>query len=264
MNTFFDSMQMRILGALALLMVLIALASYASLNYQKIRYVDPSPATISVSGEGEVLAVPDVGRFSFSVSAEGDDAATAQTISGKKVNDILAFLREQGIEDKDIKVEYYNLYPKYHWEQGVCAAGSMYCPPGKQVQDGFEVTQQVAVKVRDTNKAPTIITGVGERGATNISSLEFTVDDTDALHAEARAKAITDAQEKAKVLAKQLGVRLIKVTAFYEDNGMSDMYYKTAPMAMDVATEESDYHGAELPVGEESTKVTVNITYEIR
>lgn len=263
MNTFFDSMQMRILGALVLLMVMITLASYASLNFQKMRYVDPMPTTISVTGEGEMLAIPDIGRFSFSVSAEGDDAATAQTISGKKMNDALAFLREQGIEDKDIKVEYYNLYPKYHWEERVCAAGS-YCPPGEQVQDGFEVSQQVAVKVRDTNKAPVVITGIGERGATNISGLEFTVDDTDALRAEARAKAIFDAQEKAKVLAKQLGVRLIRITAFYEGGDMPDMYYKTAPMAMDMASEEEHYQGAELPVGEESTKVNVNVTYEIR
>lgn len=263
MNNFFASMQMRILGALTLLMVLVALGSYASLNFEKMRYVDPVPPTITVSGEGEVLAVPDIGQFTFSVTAEAVEAATAQEESGKKVNAILAFLREQGIEDKDIKVQYYNLSPKYHWEQQVCAAGT-YCPSGRQVQDGYEVTQQIAVKVRVTDKAPAIITGVGERGATNISSLDFTIDDTDKLHAEALAKAIADAQEKAKVLAEQLGVRLVRITAFYEWEDTPERYYRTAPMAMDMAVEEGNFGGAEFPVGEESTKVGVNVTYEIR
>lgn len=263
MNNFFDSMQTRVLGALVLLMVMIALASFASLNFEKMRYVNESPATITVSGEGEMLAVPDIGQFSFSVTAEATEATKAQEESGRKVNDILAFLREQGIEDKDIKVQYYNLNPKYRWEEQVCMAGT-YCSPGKQVQDGYEVTQQVAVKVRVTDKAPTIITGVGERGATNISNLSFTVDDTDKLHAEARAKAITDAQAKAVILAKQLGVRLVKITAFYESGDTPEMYYKAAPMALDMATEEAGFGGAELPVGEESTKVNVNVTYEIR
>ncbi len=263
MNEFFNTKHTRLLGSLVLLMAVIAMGSYASLNFEKKQYIDPSPATIVVSGEGEVLAVPDIGKFSFSVTAEDVEAATAQEESGKKVNDILAFLREQGIEDKDIKVEYYNLYPKYRWEERVCALGS-YCPPGERVQDGFEVTQQVAVKVRDTKQAPAVITGVGERGATNISNLTFTIDDTDALQAEARAEAIADAQAKAKVLAEQLGVRLVKISAFYEEGNGRDLYYKTAPAMMDMAVEEAGFGGAEMPVGEESTKVNVSVTYEIR
>lgn len=257
-------MQVRVLSLLTLLMVVIALGSYAMLNFEKLKYADPMYPTISVTGEGEVLAVPDVGQFTFSVTAEGEDAAVVQEISGKKINDIIAFLREQGIEDKDIKVESYNLYPKYRWEERVCAAG-MYCPSGEQVQDGFEVSQSIAVKVRDTAKAPTIITGVGERGATNISGLTFTIDDTDALHAEAQAKAVEDAKAKAKILAEQLGVQLVRITSYYEESDYyyPEPYYKSA-MTMDMATEEGGFGGAELPPGEESTKVRVNITYGIR
>lgn len=262
MNSLFNSMQMRILVGLILLMIIIALGSFASLNFEKMRFVNPTPAVITVSGEGEMLAVPDIGTFSFSVTADAADAATAQEESGKKINAILAYLREQGVADKDVKVEYYNLNPKYRWEQEACTFGNI-CPPGNQVQDGFEVTQQVAVKVRETNKAPAIISGVGQAGATNISNLSFTIDDIEKLRAEARAKAISDAQEKAQVLAKQLGVRLVKITGFYESGDGSPMYYKAGVMSeMNVASD--GYGGAELPVGEESSKVNVSVTYEIR
>jgi len=262
MQGIFNTAQMRVLGALTLFMILLALGSYAALNFERLQYVNPMLSTVSVTGEGEVLAVPDVGQFSFSVTAEGVDAAVAQEASGTKVNEILAYLREQGIEDKDIKVEYYNLYPRWRYEERMCAMGS-YCPPGEQIPDGFEVSQSIAVKVRDTKQAPAIITGVGERGATNISNLNFTIDDIEALRDEARTKAIKDAQEKAGELAKQLGVRLVRFSSYYEDGDYPQPYYQSSMVAMDKA-ESAGFGGAELPVGEESTKVRVNVTYEVR
>lgn len=262
-ESMFNSPQMRLLAGLLMLMGIIALGSYARLNFEQAKFANPMPATISVSGEGEVLAVPDIGRFSFSVTAEAMTAAEAQAAMGEKVNAILSYLREQGIEDKDIKVENYNLYPKWRYEERVCAFGVSYCPPGERVQDGFEVTESVAVKVRDTAKAPEVIGGVGERGATNISNLDFTVDDTNALKAEARAKAIADANEKAGVLAKQLGVRVVRLASYYEENSYYEPYAKT--MSYDMMAEEAmGMGGAELPVGEDSTTVRVNVTFEVQ
>jgi uncharacterized protein YggE len=250
------------LGALVLVSAFFALLSYTLLNFHKSDFVNPVPATISVSGEGEVLAVPDIGQFSFTVSAEAEDASTAQEESGTKVNEIIAYLREQGIEDKDIKTENYNLWPQYRWEERVCPAGS-YCPPGERIQDGFEVSQTIRVKVRDTDEAGAIIAGVGERGATNISNLNFTVDDTDALRAEARNLAIADAKAKAELLASQLGVEIVQLSSYYEDRG-----YNPGPYAfersMSADMEEGGFGGAETPVGEEGTMVTVNLTYQIK
>ena len=70
---------------------------------EKVDFINPTPATISVAGEGEVLAVPDIGEFSFSVEASADDVTVAQEESGTKVNAILAYLAEQGIAETDIK-----------------------------------------------------------------------------------------------------------------------------------------------------------------
>lgn len=252
------------MGSLALLMVIIALGSYAKLNFEKIDYVNPMPASISVTGEGEVLAVPDIGRFSFSVTAETESAASAQEESGKKINEILAYLKEQGIAEKDFKTQDYNLYPRYRYEERVCDAVNQfsYCPPGERVEDGFTVTQTVSVKVREIDKAGAIIAGVGERGATNISSLNFTIDDPDKLQADARAKAIEDAQAKAAILAQQLNVRIVRLVGYYEDSGNYQPYAYDAKV-MSVASEEG-FSGPNLPTGEESTKSRVTVTYEVK
>jgi len=259
---FFNTMQMRILGGLAILMFMITMASYATLNFEKVEFLNPAPATISVSGEGEALAVPDIGQFSFSVNAEGTGAAEAQEESGTKINAILAYLKEQGIEDKDIKTQNYNLREKWKYEQRICPVGS-YCP-GERVKDGFEVTQTVSVKLRDTDMSGTVIAGIGELGATNISSLNFTVDDMDALRAEARAAAIEDAKKKAAVLAEQLNVRVVRLVAFNESGGYyQPKYMDTRMMAMEMAEDEG-FGGADMPVGEESTTVRVDVVYEVR
>jgi len=208
-----------------------------------------------------VLAVPDIGQFSFSVTAEGDDAAKAQEASGTKVNDILSYLKAQGIEEKDIKTQNYNLYPRWRYEERLCPAGS-YCPPGERVPDGFEVSQTVSVKVRDTETAGVIIAGVGERGATNISNLNFTIDDVEVLKAEAREAAIKDAEEKGALLAKQLEVRVVRILS-YNEGGYYQPYLETRATSLDSAAG-GVFEGPELPAGEQSTKVQVTITYEIR
>lgn len=251
-----------LMKGLVMLMVLIALGSFAHLNFERAQHLVAEPATISVSGEGEVVVVPDIAQFSFSVDAEGEDAASAQEASGTKINEILAYLREEGIAENDITTRNYNLYPRYRFEERLCPAGS-YCPPGERVQDGFEVSQTVEVKVRDMDAASGLLAGVGERGATNISGLNFTVDDRDAVRAQARAEAIADAQEKAVVLANQLGVQLVRLVG-YSDGGGAQPPMMARSMAFDMAAEEAGFGGAELPAGEDTTTMNVTLQYEIR
>lgn len=258
-NGYFNSKNSRILGSVALVALIVALASYAVLNLEMAKNVEKMEATISVTGEGEILAIPDIGTFTFSVNAQAATAPEAQQLSGTKINEILAYLKEQGIEEKDIKTENYNLFPRYRYEEKVCQFGS-FCPPGEQIPDGFEVTQSVVVKVRDTAKAGNLIAGVGERGATDIGGLSFTIDDADALKVDAREKAITDAKAKADVLAAQLGVKITRLVSYSENSDEYMPYVKTMEMSADAA---SAFGGAELPVGEESTKVRVQVTYEV-
>lgn len=263
MDSYLSTKLGKILFSAVLVMGVVALASMSQLNTEKAKYAADVPATISVTGEGEVLAVPDIGQFSFSVNASGEDAATAQEESGTKINAILAYLKEAGVEDKDVKTQNYNMYPKWRYEERICVSNS-YCPPGERVEDGFEVSQSVSVKVRDTENAGAIIAGVGDKGATNISSLNFTIDDTDALKAEAREIAIKDAQDKAAVLAAQLGVKVNRIVSYYEDEGYgyNKVYAETRAFGLD-DSDEGGFGGASLPVGEDSTTARVTITYEV-
>jgi len=221
--------------------------------------------TISVSGEGEVFAVPDTATFSVSIQEGAKEVADAQDTATKKSNDIIAYLKGAGIDDKDIKTTEYNVYPQYDYVQGACTSG--YCQPGKQVLRGFQVTQTLTVKVRDTAKAGDLLSAVGSRGASQVSSLSFTIDDEDSLKAEARGQAIEDARTKAEALAKQLGVSLVRVVGFYENEGGYPTPYAYGLGGADtmaVRAESAPKAAPELPVGENKITSTVSVTYEIR
>ena len=147
-QSFLSKGYVQALLTLILLGVVVALGAYANLTFKQARGAYTGDTTISVSGSGEVLAKPDIGQFSFAVRAEGETATEAQEKSAEAINTILGYLEDAGVAEKDIKTQYYNLNPKYRYEERICAANT-YCPPGEPIIDGYEVSQNVSVKVRD-------------------------------------------------------------------------------------------------------------------
>lgn len=253
------------------LVVLVLLAAFLLVqtvnSIKEFRFIGggvPVTNVITVQGEGEVFAVPDIATFTFSVIEEGSDASAAQNAAAEKTNGILSFIKEQGVEDKDIRTTNFNLFPRYEFQRE--ASSSEFFPPsGERVLVGFEVKQSISVKVRDTKEAGRLIAGVSELGASSVSSLNFTIDDEEALMEEARSAAIEDARDKAKQLARDLDVSLVRVVSFSEFGGGGfrglDFAVATESIAFD------DGGGAiapALPTGENRIVSNVSVTYEIR
>jgi len=248
------------LGALAIFLIILAVSAL-----KEFRFIGSGVAasnTISVSGKGEVFAVPDTATFSYSVMDTAKDVVTAQTSVNTKGNAIMAYLKGQGIAEKDIQTTDYSVNPHYEWKQTICPAGG-YCPGGKQTLTGYDVNETVTVKVKDTNKAGELLSGIGSKGATNLSGLSFTIDDQTALEAQARTKAIDDARKKAEELAKELGVDIVRVVGFSEDNG-GRQYYAAKTMAMDSAAGAQSAPAPEIAMGQNKITSNVSVTYEIR
>lgn len=213
---------------------------------------------ITVSGKGEVLATPDIATFSFSVSEEAATVSEAQSMATEKTNAIIAYIKEAGVEDKDIKTSSYNIYPRYEYR-----GGSAYTS-GTRYLAAYVVSQSVEVKVRAIEKAGEVLSGIGEFGATDVSGLSFSIDAQDALARDAREQAIKDARDQAKVLAKALGVSLGRITSFYESAPYQPypMYYaKDMVMVSGSARPEE---APQLPAGENKIVSNVTITYEIK
>ena len=254
----------------ALLVVVILLAVFLGVKtlaeFRGLHYIGGGISAsniIVVSGYGEAFAVADIAEFSFTTSSQKPTVAAAQEDATGRINAITAYLKDAGIEEKDIKTIDYSVYPQYDYVQSACQPNGL-CPPGRQVLKGYEVRQTTQVKVRDTAKAGELLTGVGGKGATEVSGLNFTFDDPDAIQNEARNEAITDAKEKAQVLARQLGVRLVRVVSFSESGDYpGPIYYDKAVMSSGMGGAEPA-RAPEISVGENKVVSNVSVTYEIR
>ncbi|HVU80097.1 MAG TPA: SIMPL domain-containing protein [Candidatus Paceibacterota bacterium] len=231
----------------------------------------PSTNTITVSGHGEALAVPDIATFSFTVVSDKATVAAAQEDATAKVNAITDYLSESGIDKKDVQTSDYSVYPQYEYQNAVCptvAPGSssmVYCPSGKQVLKGYEVRQTTTIKVRDTAKAGDLLTGVGGKGASEVSGLNFTFDNPDQVQEDARDKAIANAKDKADMLAKSLGVKLVRVVSFNENgNYPVPMYARDMAYGSTAGVANEAKSAPEISIGQNKVTSDVNVTYEIR
>ncbi len=216
-------------------------------------------STIDVSGTGDAFAIPNIASESFTVQVKAATVHDAQKTVTEKVNNAVAFLKTSGVEDKDIQTSEYSAYPEYAYptpcSDKICA--SVNTTPKLS---GYTVTETIVVKIRATEKAGAIVDGLGSLGVTGLSGPNFTVDDPDAVNAEARQKAIANAQEKAQVLARQLGVSLVRVVRFSENGGGSypvPMYAK-ADMAVGSGAAPA------IPVGQNKYTSNVTVTYQIQ
>lgn len=263
-----ERLRTALLAAVILLAVFLGVKVLA--EFQGLRYIGAglqATNTISVSGYGEAFAVADIAEFSFTVSSLKPTVVVAQDDATQKINAITKYLKDAGVDEKDIKTIDYSVYPQYDYQTSACPVSSngisYPCQPGKQVLTGYQVRQTTSIKVRDTEKAGDLLTGVGEKGATEVSGLNFTFDDPNAMQEEARETAIADAKEKAKTLAKQLGVRLVRVVSFNENGYYPTPYYSKLDSAVGMGGAEPA-RAPEISVGQNKVTSNVSVTYEIR
>jgi uncharacterized protein YggE len=217
--------------------------------------------TISVSGTGEILAVSDIASLSINLNKEGVTSKEAQTLLNEEITKTLNYLKEQKITDKDIKSEYGGINPKYSYESQVTCF-SYPCPTKDPKIVGYIATQSITAKVRVVDNASEIRTGLANLGVTDISGPTFSIDNEDGVKADARSLAIKDAKEKAKVLSKDLGVKLGKVVSFSENSAGGYPMYAAKTM-LDSAVS-SSVPAPVLPKGENKITSNVSITYEIQ
>ncbi len=258
----------RLMKVLFVLAIIVALY-YAVLviaEVKGLKYIGggiPSSNVISFEGKGEVSAVPDIATVSFTIMDNEKEMKDAQTKVTEKETAVLAFLEKSGIEKKDIKTENYSSYPKYDYGTPCYGGYGMPCRQAEAKIIGYEVSEYITVKIHDLAKVGDVVKGIGAVGVSDLNGPNFSIDKEDELKANARKIAIDDAKAKAEVLARDLGVHLVRIVSFSENGNMPMMYADKAAGTMMNARAESAPSPA-LPTGENKITSNVTITYEIK
>lgn len=199
--------------------------------------------TFTITAEGKTIVSPDIASFNFIVVNEGLDPEKITQESNEKINAAIDFVKNQGIESKDIKTASYNLAPRYEYDE----------KRKKTFISGYTLTQTVFIKVRDFIKIGKILGGLPELGINQIGSLNFDIENPDKYLNEARKQAFEKAYAKAVEMAKQNHVRIRKVITFSDSSGYPTPFPRFESLAV----------SPKIEPGSQEVTVSVSVTYEI-
>ena len=221
---------------------------------------------ISVTGEGKVSVKPDIAVFTASVVTDAAKVKDAQDKNAERSNKILGFFKEKGVAEKDLKTINYSVYPQYQTKRKPCI---LLYPPVPCYEesatyiDSYRVTHTIEVKVRDLGKLDDLLDGAVATGANEVGSVSFKLDNEDAVKAEARKKAIEDAKAKAKVLAKDLRIKLDEIAGFSESEAFMPYYEGMTKYGMGGGVSAAA-PSPQIATGEQEITSQVTITYQFR
>lgn len=207
---------------------------------------------IWVTGQGKISARPTLAVLALGIEAFRDTVQQARDDAAASMDRIIKALKAQGIAEKDIQTQHFNIFPRYGSrpvnkcpevprplpgagaEPGRAPSGPCYQYHEQFIQ-GYQITSQVTVEVRDLESVGTVIDKVAEAGGnlTRVNGLSFTVEDPKALRSQARAEAVQDAVEKARQMASLTGARVGKLMYMTEGGGSFDKGYPVARAALE-------------------------------
>jgi uncharacterized protein YggE len=216
----------------------------------------PAPSTgrgITVVGTGKASGTPDVANINVGVETQADSVQQAVADNKTRMTTLLDTLKVLGIAERDIQTTNYGVYTQREPQ------------PASNIKDGlgpmtYHVNNQVSVTIRDVSKLGDVLDKVVAAGANNIYGVNFSVDDTTKLQADARAKAFADAQARAESLARLAGVALGDVVSVSEVIG-SGQVYDGARMS---AAAGLGGGGAPIQPGELEVNISIQVTFAIK
>jgi len=198
---------------------------------------------ITVTGEATVGVAPDTALIRLGVTSQAKAAREASEANAKQMTGVLTVIRELGIADRDLQTSRLSVQPQYDPNK----AG-----PARLL--GFQVTNQVTIRVREIDKLPGILDRAIAAGANEMSGIEFIVSEQSKLLDQARDDAVSDARRKAELYAKAAGVKLGPVVAIAEEG--SNPPPRPVMAAMRSA-------GVPVAPGEQMLRAAVNVTFEL-
>lgn len=200
--------------------------------------------TISVGGSGKVTVAPDMANVQLGVLIERPTAKAAREAAAQAMTNVVASLKKLGIDDKDLKTTTVSLSPVYSYPTNAAP-----------VIRGYQLVNQVAVKVRDLEKLSDVLDNAVTAGATTVDGISFDLADRTAVEAQAREAAAKDARAKADVYAKSLGLGITGVAQVSETVSTPIWYSPNYATAAGAAEDKA----ASTPVQAGTTDITITV-----
>jgi uncharacterized protein YggE len=231
---------LRILIAAALVLAAAALAGVGRPEPARGQEADGPARSITASGTGSVMTVPDRAHFSFGVQAQSRTASQALEGADVQLTRVVAALRQAGVTQADIQTDQISLSPQTSEDGGVIS--------------GYIAVSSVSVRVRNLDRAGAVVDAAVAAGANQVYGPSLTRSDQSALYRNALKSAYADARARAEALADAAGVTLGAMTSTVEGGGSVPM-----PLAAGRAEDAK----AAIEPGTQEIQASVSVTFAV-
>jgi uncharacterized protein YggE len=208
---------------------------------------EPEKRTISLVATGAVKTTPDKVDISTGVTSEAKSAREALDQNTGAMTKVVEALKADGIEPKDIQTTNFSVSPVYEQRKEGTAPFVV----------GYRVTNQVRITLHDTKKLGAILDKMVTLGANQIDSVEFGVEEPEALKDEARKLALKNVTDNAKLYAETAGVGLGAILTISEEESSYQPRFAPAATRMEMSKD------VPIEAGTASVEVRVRVTWEI-
>ena len=157
------------------------------------------PPLVSTSGNAVIRVVPDLVDIRFEVEIRNADLTLARQQQAERTIKVLAALRAAGVAETELQSSHVQISPNYTENREQTEKVKFY-----------SVSQSISCTLHDLKKLPDLIAGAVTAGATSVERASFRTSELPKHRADARAKAIRAAKEKATALATELGAKVGK------------------------------------------------------
>lgn len=240
-----------IITSLIIGLSLVAASIVIGNNIARINPNSTTDKTISVSGEGESFAAPDI--YTFSVRAQSTWATT------KEVNRNLAEMIDQArevlqganIENKDIQSQNVNISERRVYENS------------SSRRDGYQWSHNLRITARQIDEVWSLLDNLANVDGLLVNQWSYSLDDTSNALQQARKDAFDKAKAKAQEIADLAGMKLGKAISI--DESISAWGSIGPIYRMDMAVAESaDSASTTINPGEDKYTVHLNLVFELK
>jgi uncharacterized protein YggE len=167
------------------------------------------PRTITMTGHGEIKAIPDIAIVNAGVTTNAPTAAAALAANSARMNQVFAALKKLGVPDRDIQTAGLSMSPQY-------TNGDNNNP---RRLTGYQVNNELSVRLEDVTKVGSTLDTLIGAGANQMNSIGFDIANPAPLLEKARTQAIADARARAQTYAQAAGVTLGSIASISEGSG---------------------------------------------
>ncbi len=157
------------------------------------------PRLITVTGNAEVMVVPDEIVITLGVETCKKDLNSAKTENDKRIQKVINAAEKNGIDRKHIRTDFMNIEPQYDYKY-----------ENSRAFIGYIVRQSIVMTLRDTSTFEGVLGDALEAGANFVQDIQFRTTELRKHKDEARILAVKAAREKANDLAGELGQKVGK------------------------------------------------------